>query len=204
MNFLEPLQRASSRGVARRPRCAGLEVAQLEGRALLSGVPSVATGVALAWEKGMVDVHVTGSVSDPGAFLTPTLTFRLVSSTGRLVASGGATLSISGSHGTYDFSLGLTPSQLSSAGGQTYEIYVRASDTYGHIGLGTSMVPPAAPPPGVIFPMAVAPPSRPSTPSGPLGYVVNNTTPTFTLTTAPLQSTHAPGYVDYNNGVAFN
>jgi hypothetical protein len=183
MNFLKPSRSAPSRRSSRRPRSAGLEVAQLEGRALLSGVPSVATGVAVAWNNGTIDVHVAGTVSDPGATLSPMVGFQIVSSTGRLVAAGGAPLAVSGSNGSYDFWLGLTPSQVSTAGGQTYSIFVGGADMQGNIGLGASLVPPVTPPPGIYFPAAA---------------------PTTTPANVPPEFTHPPGYVDYTHGIVYN
>src|SRR5258708_1039808 len=64
---------------SRRTRSICLEIDSLESRALLSTVPTVTATAASAFNNGMVDIHVTGKVTDPGAVLSPVLGFEIVS-----------------------------------------------------------------------------------------------------------------------------
>jgi hypothetical protein len=203
---------------SRRTRSICFEVDSLESRALLSTVPTVTATAASALNMGVVDVHVTGKVTDPGAVLSPVLGFEVVSSTGRVVEISEAPLMVStmnSSTGAFDFWIGLTPNQLSTAGGQKYTIDVVASDMHLNMGFAPALIPAFPMPPGIFMPLTagttpvVTPPSTPPNPPGHVDIthgIVFNISPTVAppMVTPPSTPPNPPGHVDLTHGIVFN
>jgi hypothetical protein len=161
---------------SRRTQAVRPQVDSLEGRSLLSGIPMLIANAASAQVNGVVGVHVTGMAAEPGATMSPVLGFEIVSTTGRVVETGQAPLvinSMNSSVGSFDFWLGLTPAQLSTAGAQRYTIDVVASDMSGHMGFAPALIPSFTPPPGTPVPLAEVAPAdtSPTTPHKPAGYI---------------------------------
>jgi hypothetical protein len=199
----------------RRTKAVRYEVDLLEGRALLSNVPMVMAMAASGYSNGIVGVHVTGDVADPGQTLSPVLGFQIVSSTGRIVETGTAPLLVSPANpsaGMFNFWLGLTPSQLSTAVGQKYTINVVASDMNRDMGFAPAAIPSYAMPPGVVEPLTSgttgnSPLSTPPSPPGYVDYthgIVYNGMTVAPSTVSPPPAGKAPGYVDYVHGIVYN
>jgi hypothetical protein len=203
---------------SRRTRSICFEVDSLECRALLSTVPTVTATAASALNMGMVDVHVTGKVTDPGAVLSPVLGFEIVSSIGRVVEISEAPLMVSTTNpstGAYDFWIGLNPNLLSTAGGQKYTIDVVASDMHLNMGFAPALIPAFPAPPGIFMPLTagtspvVTPPSTPPNPPGHVDIthgIVFNETPTVAppMITPPSTPPNPPGHMDLTHGIVFN